>query len=106
MRMILQALAQVGISKEHIFQVNQSSLHQFHGAWMVWMRGAVGMGEKTKEEVKIQNTNLALFGDRLPHAILKFFDEQVLFLYKSVIPEWRWMHKSVVKKVLNPVLHI
>ena len=52
MRMILQALAQVGISKGH-FLLIYSVLHQFHGAWMVWMRGAVGMGEKTKEEVKI-----------------------------------------------------
>ena len=50
-RMILQALAQGGISKGHFFIY--SVLHQFHGAWMVWMRGAVGMGEKTKEEVKI-----------------------------------------------------
>ena len=62
------------------------------------------MGDKTKEEVK--NIKLALFGDELPIAVLKFFDTQVLLLYKSVIPEWRWMHKSVVKKVFNPVLHI
>ena len=64
------------------------------------MRGAAGMGDKTKEEVK--NTDLALFGDKLPLAVLKFSDTQVLFLYKRVIPEWRWMHKSVVKKVRNP----
>ena len=65
---------------------------------MVWMGGAAGMGDKTKEEVKICSVRRY----RLPHAILRFFDEQVLFLYNSVIPEWRWMHKSVVKKVRNP----
>merc|ERR1719220_1873398 len=63
-----------GVKTSHMRMILQA-LAQFHGAWMVWMRGACGMGDKTKEEV--------------------------LFLYKSVIPEWRWIHKSVVKKVLN-----
>ena len=33
------------------------------------------MGDKTKEEVK--NIDLVLFGDKLPLAVLKFFDTQV-----------------------------
>ena len=32
---------------------------------------------------------------------LQFQITQVLFLYKCVLPEWRWMNKAVVKKVAS-----
>ena len=41
-----------GILRHSLSDAALRVLRQFHGAWMVWMRGAVGMGDKTKEEVK------------------------------------------------------
>ena len=44
-------------------------------------------------------------GGELPKLLfrnhLQFQITQVLFLYKCVLPEWRWINKAVVKKVAS-----
>jgi len=66
-----------GVKSSHMRMILEA-LAQFHGAWMVWLRGTEGMGDKTKEEV--------------------------LFLYKQVGIEGRVakaFYKAFIKKVVN-----
>jgi len=66
-----------GVKSSHMRMILEA-LAQFHGAWMVWLRGSGGMGDKTKEEV--------------------------LFLYKQVGTEgamYKAMYKAFIKKVMN-----
>jgi len=66
-----------GVKSSHMRMILEA-LAQFHGAWMVWLRGTGGMGDKTREEV--------------------------LFLYKQVAVEgamYKAMYKAIIKKVVN-----
>ena len=57
---------------------------------MVWFRGVGGMGDKSRKEVII-----------IFFCVAFHLFTQVLFLYKRVIAQWRWMHKAIIKKVAH-----
>jgi hypothetical protein len=64
-----------GVKAAHMRMLLEG-LAQFHGAWMVWLRGGEGMGDMSR------------------HQMEQFFKQQGFY-------QWRWVWKLAIKRCMN-----